>query len=116
MQAFQFENREINVSKFENDVNGNKNNLILKIVGDKYCRKILSTTTTTPKCASDIAATANIPISTIYRRLQNLVDAKLVKISGSISEDGKKFFLYKSTVKEIHTIVQGKSIKTVLVK
>ena len=42
-----------------------------------------------------------IPISTVYRRLQTLYDAKLLAISGSINQDGKKYFLYKSRVKSI---------------
>ena len=37
----------------------------------------------------------------MYRRLQTLYDAKLLAISGSINDDGKKYFLYKSRVKSI---------------
>jgi predicted transcriptional regulator len=54
-----------------------------------------------PKSAMEIASESKIPISTVYRRLQTLYDNKLVKISGSISEDGKKYFLYKSKIKAI---------------
>ncbi len=74
---------------------------IMETVSDKYCRLILKTTMYKPKSAMEIASESKIPISTVYRRLQTLYDNKLVKISGSISEDGKKYFLYKSKVKAI---------------
>ena len=49
----------------------------------------------------EISSEKKIPISTVYRRLQTLYDAKLLAISGSINQDGKKYFLYKSKVKSI---------------
>jgi predicted transcriptional regulator len=54
-----------------------------------------------PKSAMEISAESKIPISTVYRRLQSLHDNKLLGISGSISDDGKKYFLYRSKVKAI---------------
>lgn len=74
---------------------------ILEIISDQYCRLILRTTMNKPKSAMEIAFESKIPISTVYRRLQTLHDNKLVGISGSISEDGKKYFLYKSKIKAI---------------
>ena len=74
---------------------------IMEIISDKYCRLILRTSMDKPKSAMEIASESKIPISTVYRRLQTLYDNKLVKISGSISEDGKKYFLYKSKVRAI---------------
>jgi predicted transcriptional regulator len=58
---------------------------------------------------------SGIPISTIYRRLQTLHDNKLVRISGSINEDGKKYFLYKSKVKAISTNFNGDLIEMEIV-
>ncbi len=79
-----------------------KDNL-LEIISDKYCRGILSAIMCKPKSAMEISAECKIPISTVYRRIQMLHDAKMLYTSGSISGDGKKFFLYKSKVKEIKT-------------
>jgi len=75
--------------------------MILEVIADKYCKHILSSTLNEPKSAMQISHDENIPISTVYRRLQTLYDAKLLTISGSINEDGKKYFLYKSKVKSI---------------
>jgi len=84
---------------------------ILDIMSDKYCREILRITMNKPMSAIEIAREGKIPISTIYRRLQNLHDTKLVGISGSISEDGKKSFLYKSKVKAISASCNGNDVE-----
>ncbi|MGH1568805.1 MAG: ArsR family transcriptional regulator [Nitrosopumilus sp.] len=75
--------------------------VILEILADKYCKLILHNTLDKPKSAMEISGEKKIPISTVYRRLQTLFDAKLLAISGSINQDGKKYFLYKSKVKSI---------------
>ena len=80
---------------------------ILEVMSDKYCRAILENTLEKPKSAMEISAETKIPISTVYRRLQTLHDNKLLGISGSISDDGKKYFLYKSKVKSISTVFTG---------
>ena len=74
--------------------------VILEILADKYCKQILNNTLEKPKSAMEISS-EKIPISTVYRRLQTLYDAKLLAISGSINQDGKKYFLYKKQVKSI---------------
>ncbi len=88
-----------------------KKEAILEVMSDKYCRAILENTMEKPKSAMEISAETKIPISTIYRRLQMLHDRKLLGISGSISDDGKKYFLYKSRVKAISTTFNGSLIE-----
>ena len=72
---------------------------ILGIISDKYCRAIFESTMSVPKAAIEISTECKIPISTVYRRLQLLHDNKLLSISGSITMEGKKHFMYKSKVK-----------------
>ena len=79
-----------------------KDNL-LSIVSDKYCRTILKAILDKPKSAMEIASETKTPISTVYRRIQNLHENKLVQASGMISDDGKKLFLYKSKIKGINS-------------
>lgn len=88
-----------------------KKDSILEVMADKYCRAILENTMEKPKSAMEISAETKIPISTIYRRLQTLHDNKLLGISGSISDDGKKYFLYKSKVKGIQTAFNGSYVE-----
>ncbi len=80
-------------------------------MSDKYCRAILENTMDKPKSAMEISAETKIPISTVYRRLQTLHDNKLLGISGSISDDGKKYFLYRSKIKSISTTFNGNYVE-----
>lgn len=80
-----------------------KKEILLSVLSDRYSRAILEAIIDKPKSTMEITAETGIPISTVYRRIQMLHDGKLLNPSGSISEDGKKFFLYKSKVKEINT-------------
>jgi len=72
---------------------------LLEILSDRYCRSILKAIMDKPKSVTDLAVETKIPISTIYRRVQNLHDNKLLHISGVITDEGKKLFLYKSKIK-----------------
>ena len=92
-----------------------RKNAILEVMSDKYCRAIIENTMDKPKSAMEVSAETKIPISTVYRRLQALHDNKLLGISGSISDDGKKYFLYKSKVKEIATSFNGSDVRIEIV-
>ena len=89
--------------------------VILEILADKYCKQILHNTLEKPKSAMEISAETKIPISTVYRRLQTLHDNKLLRITGSISDDGKKYFLYKSKVKAIASTFNGSYVEIEIV-
>ncbi|PJC50277.1 MAG: transcriptional regulator [Nitrosopumilales archaeon CG_4_9_14_0_2_um_filter_34_16] len=80
-----------------------KKDSILEILSDKYCRAILESIMHTPKSAIEITAETSIPMSTVYRRMQSLHDNKLVAISGMITDEGKRLFMYKSKVKGIQS-------------
>jgi len=99
--------------KIEDD---SRKDAILEVISDKYCRAILEITMEKPKSAMEISSETKIPISTVYRRLQTLHDNKLLGISGSISDDGKKYFLYKSKVKAIATSFNGSNVQIEIVQ
>jgi hypothetical protein len=88
---------------------------LLEIMSDKYCRAIIDSTMTVPKAAIEISADCNIPISTVYRRLQILYDNKLLGISGAITTEGKKHFLYKSRIKAITSKFNGGNVEVEVV-
>ena len=89
---------------------------LLSIVSDKYCRTILEAIMDKPKSATEISAETKTPISTVYRRIQTLYDNKLIRTSGTITDDGKKLFLYKSKIKGIQsTFISGQiEVKLIL--
>jgi predicted transcriptional regulator len=84
---------------------------ILEIASDQYCRKILSIIKKDPKSAVEISEETKIPISTVYRRLQMLHAEKLLRNSGTINQNGKKSFLYKSKINSISTFFNGDHIE-----
>jgi len=75
--------------------------VILEMLADKYSKQILQTIMDKPKSVTDITSETRIPVSTVYRRIQLLHDNKIVSISGTISDDGKKYFLYKSKIRSV---------------
>ena len=87
-----------------------KNNL-LEIISDVYCRTMLKSIMNKPKSAIEISKDESIPTSTVYRRLQTLQGANLVSLSGTISDDGKKTFFYKSKIKEIEGRYEDGQVK-----
>lgn len=75
---------------------------VLKALADEYSRSILLSTMQKAKSAVELSTEKNIPISTAYRRLHELQEAGLVAIERIIiTEDGKKFDLYRSTVRSV---------------
>ena len=92
-----------------------KKESLLEILSDKYCRIIIESIMDKPKSAIEIVSETKIPVSTVYRRIQILSDNKLLRISGNISEDGKKSFLYKSKVKGIQTTYDNGALNVELV-
>ena len=75
----------------------------LEILSDKYCRAILEAIMDTPKSAIEVSREKNIPLSTVYRRIQQLHDSKMIRTSGVITDEGKRLFLYKSKIKAVNT-------------
>ena len=81
----------------------NQKDDMLEILSDKYCRSILESIMHAAKSVIEITHETNIPLSTVYRRIQNLHDNKLVATSGMITDEGKRLFMYKSKVKGIQS-------------
>ena len=80
--------------------------IYLQIISDKFCMGIVSSIIERPKTAVEIAKVTNIPISTVYRRLQFLQEHKMLKTSGGLNKDGK-YFVYQSKLKIISAFFDG---------
>ena len=68
-----------------------------------------------PKSVIEITSETNIPMSTVYRRVQNLHDNKLLHTSGTITDEGKKLFMYKSKIKGMKSIFDNGQIEVELI-
>jgi predicted methyltransferase len=96
-------------------VETDQKNSLLDILSDKYCRTIIESTIYKPKSVMEITRETHIPMSTTYRKIQLLHDHKLLKISGTITDDGKKLFLYKSKVRGIQSVFRDGNIEVELI-
>jgi predicted transcriptional regulator len=78
---------------------------VLKALADEYSRQILSCIMEKPKSVIEISNECRIPMSTAYRRVHDLEKEHLVHTSGSIiSDDGKRYYLYRSRIKAVRTV------------
>ena len=88
---------------------------LLEILSDKYCRTILESIMYKPKSVIEITSETNVPMSTVYRRVQNLHDNKLLQISGIITDEGKRLFMYKSKIKGMRSTFDNGQIDVELI-
>ncbi|HYB04504.1 MAG TPA: helix-turn-helix domain-containing protein [Nitrososphaerales archaeon] len=82
-------------------VEQDKKEALLEALGDDYARKILIATVSQAKSADEIARDNGIPVSTCYRRVHELLSVRLLRIEQTIiSDSGKKYETFRSTVKD----------------
>ncbi len=68
---------------------------LMKTLSEKSALQILRSAVS-PKSAYHISQDCSISLTTVYRQIKRLNDKKLLVVSGSIDESGKKHFLFKS--------------------
>ena len=75
---------------------------ILSALADEYSRKILNATVENPMSALELSKRYEIPITTVYRRIEELVEAGLLAaVKSGRTTDGKWFDLYRSLLRRI---------------
>ena len=70
------------------------NSIILETYGDTDKRKILESVSETPKIINDILKDCNLPRTSGYRKINNLIDEGLLLKTGHIEIDNKKISEY----------------------
>jgi DNA-binding transcriptional ArsR family regulator len=85
---------------------------ILTALSDSYSRKILSATVDEPLSALEISKDYDIPITTVYRRIEELVDAGLIAaVKSGRTTDGKWYDLYRSLLLRVDVSFQDGTIR-----
>jgi len=75
---------------------------ILGALADEYSRKILTATIEDPMSALELSKKYEIPITTVYRRIEELVEAGLLAaVKSGRTTDGKWYDLYRSLLRRI---------------
>ncbi len=75
---------------------------ILGALADEYSRKILTATIEYPMSALELSKKYEIPITTVYRRIEELVEAGLLAaVKSGRTTDGKWYDLYTGLLRRI---------------
>jgi hypothetical protein len=70
-------------------------------MSEEYARRILLSTLDSAKSAKDISKENNIPISTCYRYIRELLDLQLLRLERiALTDSGRKSETFKSTIKD----------------
>lgn len=78
-------------------------NALISALADDYARRIILKTISHAYSVEELSRDENIPISTAYRRVNELKDVGLLTVEKTIlTDEGKKFELYRSAFRTIH--------------
>ena len=87
-------------------------NALVQALGDEYSRKIMLATIPSPKSVEDLSKEGEIPLSTCYRRVHELVDAQVLLIDRIIvTNDGKRFELVRSAYRSVQVDLENGAMK-----
>jgi predicted transcriptional regulator len=85
---------------------------LIAALADDYSRKIILKTINKAQSVEELSRSEGIPISTAYRRINELKDVGLLAIEKTIlSDDGKKYELYRSAFKSFRIDLEQGEIK-----
>jgi hypothetical protein len=81
-------------------------------LADEYSRKIILSAIPKAKSVEDMSRENDIPLSTAYRRIHELLDAQLLVVEKIIvTPDGKKYELLRSSYRAINVTFDGGIMK-----
>lgn len=82
---------------------------MLLALSDQHMSKILESTSVSPRTVHEIMKEHDIPHSTTYRKIKQLLKFGLLVLYRSEISDGKKISFYKSTFRSIQINYEGTS-------
>jgi DNA-binding transcriptional ArsR family regulator len=85
---------------------------ILSALSDEYSRKILTATIEMALSALELSKKYEIPITTVYRRIEELVEAGLLAaVKSGRTTDGKWYDLYRSLLRRIDVSFENGDVR-----
>lgn len=80
---------------------------VLDRLGDEYSVRILSALTEREMSAKDLSEELDIPIATVYRRIDDLKEEDLVEFEGKeLTQEDKRVKVYRSYVDELRVFFE----------
>lgn len=84
---------------------------ILRALGNEYSRRILVATIREAMSAGELSLTLGIPIATVYRKINEMVESGvLVKERSRLTCKGKWVDLYRSSFKALTVVVDERGV------
>jgi hypothetical protein len=81
---------------------------LLRALSDEYKRRILSSTTSCAKSMEEISRENEIPVSTCYRRVHELINLRLLRVESTIiTPNGKKYETFRSVLKGVSVTLES---------
>lgn len=75
---------------------------LIRALADEYSKKIVLKTIDQARSVEDLSQAENIPISTAYRRVNEMKESGLLIVEKTvITDDGKKYELYRGAFKKV---------------
>jgi len=89
---------------------------LLDALGGRYSVDILEAADE-PVSAQQLSDEMDVPIATCYRRIEELVEAGLLRLEGrELSEQGRRTNVYRRTVDELTVEFDGPSVSPTIVE
>jgi len=80
---------------------------VLDCLGDEYSVRILSALTEREMSAKGISDELDIPIATVYRRIEELDEAGLIEYEGkALTQEDKRVKVYRSYIDELRVFFE----------
>jgi predicted transcriptional regulator len=87
----------------------NVRNALIRAFADEYSRKILFRTIDKAESVEELSESENIPISTVYRRVNEMEEVGILTVEKTIlTDEGKKFERYRSAFSAVHLEMNSK--------
>ena len=85
----------------------NSNDRLLALLGDEAVRIILTATDERPMSAQMLDQCCDASLSTIYRRIEDLLDHKLLRSHTKVRADGNHCDLYESNLERLDVTLEN---------
>ncbi len=90
---------------------------VLDCLGDEYSVRILSALSDKQMSANGLSEELDIPIATVYRRIETLSDAGLIEYEGkALTQDDKRVKVYRSYIDEVRVFFESDEPKVEMKK
>ncbi|MDV3293792.1 MAG: hypothetical protein LYZ70_05935 [Nitrososphaerales archaeon] len=85
---------------------------LVQALGDEYAKKILLSAIPTAKSVEDLSKENDIPLSTCYRRVHELLDARVLLVDRIIvTNEGKRYELVRSAYRTVQVDLENGVMK-----